>query len=219
MKILNLIRFGGPVLVSVGLVACGGKVSSGVPPEKQADELTGEEINDVCEATIDYFEATIDPTEAFCRMVSVTVGVQAGIVLNNSVSVARESCDELYRSCLDDPNDALSDLTMGAGGTGGTGGVGGMTSIDFDLSGSCEDTPESLENCDVTVGDYETCMTEQIDAYDQALSEIPSCSTITADDLENGGDLEEPSMLEDAETPASCERVEAAMCEGLSTTL
>jgi hypothetical protein len=192
------------LLLSTGLgsVACGGSsktVDSGVDPSKEADELSAEEIQDVCQATVDAAQAIADDDALICRLAGIFIGQLAGSI--GGITVVKETCSSTEESCLEDPSDYRDQLEA----------MGGLTA---GLVPNCEEAPESIEGCTVTVGEYESCASDQIDGIADAFGSIPDCDDLTEELLDGGfeGLVQIPE-----ESPASCEAIaDTDGCEELA---
>jgi hypothetical protein len=174
------------------MVACGGgggTVNSGVPEDKQADELSAQEIQDVCQATADAIDAAVTD-DRFCRIAAAMGAAFAGSL--GGPTVARTACDSLYEQCLDDPQSVRDQLPADTN-------LGGA-SLD------CSAAPDSVSNCSVTVGEFETCAGDQIDGITEALDAVPTCDDLTDEQLTGGGD---PVFMEPG-TPKSCDGLNEA---------
>lgn len=207
MKSLRFVITRFTMFSALSLVACGTSgVSSGVAKDKPADELSAEEIESICEATADYVEAAIDEDEVFCRLASAALPIALAQLVGADIESVRESCQDTYEACKEDPEgtrQGLEALGMGA------------FEIPEDLASiDCSAAPDDIDDCDVTVGEYEQCATDNVDALAAGLNEIPKCSALTEDDIDAGLDGLLPEL--ETESPASCDVVEEAMCTGLS---
>jgi len=192
MTKLPLISFA--LVLSVGaLTNCGGGsssgVNSGVDPAKPADDITDDEAERICEAMADYAASQLNEKEVTCKSEGLTYAVAAAIGGRNEADM-QAACQDAYDGCMEDAPEP-----------DGT---------------DCSDATGDAAMCDdsVTVGDVETCATDKVDAYAEVVDQIPSCSEITMDKLEEIGDQLGQGGA-GPEQPASCDDVVDA-CPGLS---
>ncbi len=174
---------GAVVLVSaVVATACGSSgVSSGVDPNKSASEVTDDEAKKVCEAAQSYSESKIT-VDLGCRLAGVTTAAVANALSGGELSVEdlRAACDEGVELCKDERED------------------------DGDDDSTCDSATARPAACDATVGEIETCLTAQVDAFAESLGSIPSCADLTAEDFAELGEAETP------ETPSECSSLPVA---------
>jgi hypothetical protein len=174
------------------LAGCGGggsPINSGVDSSKPANEATDAEVEAVCEATADYAAQQVDAADISCRGPAVVLGVLTGAAGGDDDAM-QEACTDSYEACLDaQPEEPVEDTT-------------------------CEDASSAGvdEECDSTVGEIETCLADTVDAYAAAADQIPSCSELTTEYLE---DFEEPTTPEE---PESCETLDPACPDFFNTT-
>ena len=184
MTRLSLITFS--MTLSAGLLAgCGGGgsgVNSEVDGTKRGDELDAQELDQVCEATLNYLEGQLDARATTCKLAGIVRGLQAYAASGGDEEI-QEQCNLGYDECFanDEVEEATDNLT-------------------------CNDAPESAPDCEVTVDVYEQCMSDTVDAAVARAAEIPDCDDLTEENIDQAagdlGDLAEPS-----EQPASCDEV------------
>lgn len=157
------------------LAGCGGggPINSGVDSSKPASELSDDEIEQVCEATVDYIEQQ-DLHDASCRGQGLAAAIGA-VIVGGGDDEMQDACEVAYDACIDaGPEEA-----------------------------DCNPDSVAVDDCDSTVGEIETCMADSIDEYATTADQIPSCSELTVDSLEDLDDMAEPP-----EEPESCESLD-----------
>lgn len=169
------------------MVGCGGGggINSGVDESKPASEVTDDEAEAVCEAAADYAASKFDDQEFSCR----TVGLIAGTLsVADGDEAMQEACSVAYDACLETEPEEPEET-------------------------DCSDASANTADCDdtVTVGEVQTCLEDSIDAGVAAADQLPSCSELTVEYVE---DLAE-NPPEEPEDPASCEVVYEA-CPGFN---
>lgn len=84
-------------LASTGLVGCGGitEVSSGLAPETLGQDLTAEELDQLCRAVDDYAGRHAWDETAVCRLLGIVSVSQT----EDSIEDARLVCQSAYDSC------------------------------------------------------------------------------------------------------------------------
>lgn len=183
MKRIDVTRYGSVSLLLVGwLAGCGGGgggVNSGVDGNKKGSDLSEEEIAQVCEAGFDYLEQRIDVSKTAC----LTPGyLAAGLAYASGQEDAdiQSACRNAVENCEEQRDD------------GGDDEAGDQT---------CQNTPESLPDCEATVAEYETCVTDVADAYAAYIDSIPTCDELTRDNYQDAIETaqDRPAM------PKSCD--------------
>lgn len=182
-----LLAFGLGTFAMITAPACGGGggggaggpgLSSGVDPTKSGEDVTTEEVTQICEAIGDYLQAKVDRIDV-CRVAGVFGA--AFLIEDSSATDAdlQEACNVVVDNCRSE----------------------GAPPIDFDADEelSCEET-DPLGECTATVGEVERCSQDLIDQQ-FGVFDVPSCSGLTRSYLESFG--ETPSEL-----PASCQPLE-----------
>jgi hypothetical protein len=113
-------------------------------------------------------------------------GVLFAVLLANpqTDAQARTICTSEYNQCLQAPASGSSSTV------------------------TCDEIPA---NCTATVGQYSACLSDGITAVSQTFAAIPSCSTLTLSDLDQGGS----SGSDGGTTSAACAAFEAA-CPGFT---
>jgi hypothetical protein len=180
-------------VLSLGtLSGCGGGasgVNSGVDEAKPANEVTDDEAERICEAAADYSRTEVNQVEVACLGQGMLAAV-AAVLGGGEDEEMQSACKTTYDGCLEDapvPDEP-----------------------------TCGDATADSAMCDdsVTVGEVQTCLTDQVDAYKELVDTLPSCSEVTMDTLEDISDtLGGDGPL--VEQPASCDDVVEA-CPGLS---
>jgi len=164
------------------LVGCGGGgVNSGVDGNKTGSELTPAELDQVCEATLNYLEAEIDVADYFCTVAGIIVGQLAADVGGNDEDI-QTACTDAYDTCLD--SDELEMVTDNL---------------------TCDSTPDEAPDCEATVSQYERCMTDSVNQSADYVRSIPSCATLTEENVDQAADLVDAAPTE---PPVSCEVVD-----------
>lgn len=180
----NLILTSLAIVVSTGFLAgCGGGggVNSGIDDSKPGNELTAQEIDQVCEATLDYVEEQVDLMDLTCRGTGVVAATIANGLGGGDEDI-QAACQAAYEDCLE--NDAIEDS-------------------DWNLT--CDDSPDSVPECDATVGQYETCMTDFVDQFAVYSDEILPCDEINEENIDQ---VVESAQNPPSERPPSCEVVD-----------
>jgi hypothetical protein len=141
----------------------GGAVDSGVPGDKQGQDLTQAEVTRICEAVGAYADSKLTDAAA-CRVVGV-LGALFALGFNSSATEAdlKAACDEAVTACLEEP--AQED--------------------------SCADEPVPT-SCTSTVQEIETCAKDSIDQGAEFLGQFPNCAEVTKAYLESLENLPEP---------------------------
>ncbi len=150
------------------ITGCGSSgVSSGVDGTKKGNELSEDETSKVCNAVIDYrTNATAGVSQAdSCKFAGYLTAAALAAFPGATDASIQEVCQGVVDPCLAaKPTD---------------GGDSGETPADV-----CElVTPDTVKTCTATVGDIETCVTEQTDATTDAIKNAPACADITIDSL------------------------------------
>lgn len=187
MKNLTLtsLSIGFSVALMVGCGGGGGGINSGVDESKPASEVTDAEAEDICQATSDYAASKIDSQEFACRGQALVVGILAAADGDEAMQAA---CSDAYDACLEaEPEEPEED--------------------------DCTGVTASVADCDdsVTVGDVQTCLSDNVDAAVDAADQIPSCSELTLEYIEDAAE----NPPEEPDPPASCEVVYDA-CPGFN---
>jgi len=170
------------------LSGCGGNsvvVDSGLPPDKKANELTTDEADQLCDATVETANTELAAVDA-CKLPGYT-GALLAYASGASDEDIQAACQESYDDCEE----------SGAG------------DIEFQ---SCNTTTMAQESCEMTVAQYEACTADQIQLLVDGYGEIPSCGSITAARIE--ADQEATEGEEPQETSAACQEAEAACPDG-----
>lgn len=164
------------------MVGCGGGggINSGVDQTKTGEELTEEEIAQLCEATADYVAAEVDVKDGTCRVAGLTQGILAYAISGGEEEEMQAACADAYDACLEDDTPPEQTVT-------------------------CEETPESYPDCEATVAQYETCIEDRIQEMKEYADTVPTCDELTEDDLEGLGDLLEEGP---PGSPESCDVVQ-----------
>lgn len=156
-RILEQLVLAAPLLGATLLTGCGGssRVSSGVDSEKQGKDLSTEEIQAVCEATIEYRNQQLDGVEATCRIRGVVAGAVVALS-GSSDRLIQEGCSEAYDECKAETQSSATSPEA-----------------------ACAGAPKSAPTCTATVAEVERCLTAQIDMVQSSLEKIPSCDELT----------------------------------------
>jgi hypothetical protein len=180
-------------LLAAFTVACGGGIDSGVDKGKAASDVTDSEAVDICTAAYKY---TQDQLGSLSDAQSCAyVGYQAGSVVyavNGDDATIQFACKKAESACLD----AAS-------------GNGGSTSNDDAITAACKDRKAPSSQCDVTVGEFESCWQSTTDQQVSTAKGVPSCDHLTREYL---------ASQKKPERAASCDTVKAN-CPELATAL
>jgi len=175
------------VLLLVGVWGCGGggsgskEIDTGLPEATQLKDVSASQAATACEnlqSTIESRFTALLTERRICELVGAFSTTNA------------TDCKAIADACVE--QNASAEV---------------MAAEDFDVSEglSCQDGVANFAGCDVTVGEYEDCLSAQISQV-EALFKGFSCSnagTLTMDDLDVGGSLETPASV------PSCERLTA----------
>ena len=175
------------------------EVDLSVDEDTPADELTEEELQDVCG---DIYEAIAPGLTAMETAASEFTCLAMGVGMAQLDAMSGGTTEDIIASCEDYAdqceNGEMDDM-MDAGDTGMM-----MTEEEF-----CEGADESVEDCDASAGDIADCMVAmfnaELAAFDEYMSQIPECDDLTAEYYDNMMDMEE--MPDEVETPAECAAV------------
>jgi hypothetical protein len=178
------------VLLLVGVWSCGGSgdsgpqaIDTGLPEATQLQDVSVAQATSACEnlqSSIESRFAAMLTERRICEMVGAFSATTTA------------DCQEIADACVQ--QNASAEV---------------MAAEDFDVAEglSCNDGVANFAGCNVTVGEYEDCLSAQISQV-EALFKSFSCAnagTLTMDDFDVGGTLDAP-----ASDPA-CERL-AAEC-------
>lgn len=159
-----LVAFGFGALAMVTAPACGGGgggggggsgLSSGVNPTKRGNEVTSDEVTQVCEAMVDYAEATL-ATVDLCRV----AGVLRAAFATGDDSLTEENIQEL---CAEGVQECQADLEEQS-----------------EQEGDCSQVEVPAE-CSATVGELERCYQDQVDVAADLFKGLPDCGSVTRD--------------------------------------
>ncbi len=192
MKHLSLVSFS-LALSGVTLAGCGGggsAVHSEVDGNKKGSELSAEELDQVCEATLNYLEEQVDVTESTCKIAGILGGAIAA-ALGGGDEEIQTTCSDAVDACQN--NDAVQE------------GTDNLT---------CDDTPDSAPDCDVTVAEYEHCMTDAVNVAADWARSIPKCDSLTEENVDQASDT---VRNRPDERPPSCDVVEDACPNALDS--
>jgi hypothetical protein len=162
-----------------------GAINSGLPADQKAEDLTADEAQQICDAAIEYADEVAQSVgdDVSCKIAGLIAAQLAHSLSEQSTEeTLRSVCEDTYESCLEDSDAAEAGLDFSP------------------AEENCDE--EALAACDATVGEIEGCLTATLDAFGTLLKEIPSCNTLTIDDLDE-------FALDDAsETPSECEQLD-----------
>lgn len=140
-------------LSSFALPGCGsggGGVNSGVAPNKIGTDLSPSEAEQLCEASINYFESVFSP-QVVCT-IQATAVAKVRYRNGDDDQALQKACAEAEDACNAAPPE--------------------------DLTGPTECDEAELEECKATVADIELCIQEVVDGLAEAV-EVPGCSSLT----------------------------------------
>lgn len=163
-----------------------GTIDTGLPEATRLQDVSAEQYSNACESLREDVSARLGPDVA-------TRGVceAYGAALNDSPAQCRSAAD----TCVQQVN-------------GGTNPIFTREQLDF-TNFECGDVGE-LENCSVTVGEFETCLQDQVEAY-EALIANNSCDNAASVSIADGLAL---TMNLGSMSPPSCANVEQ-QCPGV----
>jgi hypothetical protein len=167
MQITNKLGLGGALAIAV-LMGCGGGGSSGggfttsVPSGTKLTSLTPQQATQLC-SDFDNF-ATNSLTPDLCKLIAIedtALTLLSSTTTQPSNTALQMACNQAYNSCL-------------------TGGDGGLTT-----TSGCDPSHFTGEPsiCTATVGDLTMCTNADLTMANQELAQLPSCSSVTADNL------------------------------------
>jgi hypothetical protein len=164
-----------------------GKIDTGLPEEAPLDSVTAQQYSSACESLREEVGARLGPavtTRGVCEVY--------GAAMENDPTACRSSAD----TCVSQINAGNSPIP-------------GLSREQLDLTSfECGDVGE-LQGCSVTVGEFETCLEDQMTAFETAMSQN-DCSNAASVDL-----IRALGVLSDIGTaPASCARVQQ-LCPGV----
>lgn len=140
-------------LASTGLVGCGGitEVSSGLAPETLGQDLTAEELDQLCRAVEDYAGRHAWDETAVCRLLGIVSVSQT----EDRVEDARLVCQSAYDSCTP------------------RGGAADTFCLNVDPPPASE-----LADCASTVKEIEDCLTLDIARSSEIANALRDCDDI-----------------------------------------
>jgi hypothetical protein len=140
------------------LAACGGatkndtQFSSGLPPGKGLAGLSPSDENQLCNSVTGFVR---DHGAAFCKFSGL---LSASVDVSFDPSVTDES---IQRACTDTVTGCERTLTNGLS------------------SASAMCRQNAFASCNATVGEYEACLSEEIDTLNETVAAGPDCSSLT----------------------------------------
>lgn len=149
----------GTLILGFGLVGCGGGINSGVDGSKKGSELTDDEAEKVCVATIEYSADAVSAADS-CKIFGLLAYKFAEAANQNAL----EACEAARDECLDEAEKAPEEPDTRACGL-----------VDADV----------LSSCDATVAEVEGCLSALIDRSASALKKIPDCAGLEGYELED----------------------------------
>jgi len=200
MQMTSKLGFGGALAI-VALVGCGGNSSGGgfttsVPSGTKLTSLTPQQATQLCTDFDNY--ATTALTPELCKLLAIeatalSLSVSSGA--QPSDAALRMTCTQTYDSCL-------------------SGGDGGLTTTSSCDASTFTTAPST---CTATVGDLTMCVNGDLNATNQELAALPSCSSVTAANLISS--LETVAAQADAGTAmsATCTALESNCGTGASS--
>lgn len=165
--------------LSVGVVACGRPIDSGIDDNKPASELTEAEATQLCREVESAFADVVSPNERkelTCRFRGLATAA-VRVALQESEAIVRQACRETYQTCLEEtepPEDSP------------------IVQVDCEAA--------MVPQCSVTVGQIENCGNDVIDELNDFISKVPTC-----DNADLTRTTEDPAG---PRTPSSCGALE-----------
>jgi hypothetical protein len=158
--------------------------ASGIPGDKTFDGLSDADVTNLCASLGKYLSTDPGLREATCHFAGFGIALSAGLFGATSDADLQKMCTDTEARCKDTP---------------------------WESTQSTCSKPTSA--CNATVGEFEACVTDFIDAATQAFATLPACSSITNASLKmlgSGGNGGMPM----AEAPPSCKALEQK-CPGI----
>jgi hypothetical protein len=163
-----------------------GALSSGLPKDETVGALSDADAQKLWHALAQYVASDPGIRSAECRLAGIGAAVGAAFLGTASDTDLENACTRMESACLNASPNADAATTTCHKPTG---------------------------TCDVTVGEFETCLSDTLAALKHAVSTLPSCSTLRASDLGTGSGAG-PTL----QSPASCQVVNQKCPGGLAST-
>lgn len=163
-----------------------GNVDTGIEETTPLGDVTPEQAAQACEsleAAVDVRFSSERQTRATCEVLGALVAADPG------------SCRDVAAQCVSDPPEGLDEM-------------GEIPTAEDLTEAGCGDV-SAYEGCTATIGEYETCLNDQLDVFDQLLeqfgcdnapidisefpadgADIPTASSCTAFDMKCPGVLD-----------------------------
>ncbi len=189
-------------LATAALVGCGGggggTFTTSVPAGAKLTSLTSAQATQLCTDLTNYEMATLAPD--LCKVLGLTAAETAAATAT-ALKGAAPTDASLQAACTQASNSCLS----GDGGPNGS------------FSSSCSSNSFASEpsTCPATVGDLQTCATDETAAFNQVYGSLPSCSSLTAASLASAYARFSTDGGSGPSEPASCSKFDA-QCKGMS---
>ncbi|MBN2717299.1 MAG: hypothetical protein JXX14_15705 [Deltaproteobacteria bacterium] len=173
-------------------------VNLSVDEDTPADELTADELQDVCGDIYDVVskgmaEMEADAAAFGCAMMGVGMAQMTAMTGGSDADIVA-ACEENVTACENGEMDDMMDM----------GSSEEMTEAEF-----CEGAEESVADCDATAGEIADCMVAmynaQMAAFTAYMAQMPECGELTAEYYDNPQQMDE--MSDDVETPDECAAV------------
>lgn len=178
------------VLALCGAAACGGDddsggIVTGLPAEQKLSTLTDADVKKACESVNVGASAIITPT-ALARALCVPLGVEAAVTYSNgAASVDLNKCQQVVDTCVsgadgDEDEDVAAD--------------------DNDVNDCERSSANDLKGCEVTVGEYETCINLVLNELQRRLNELTCQNAEKLSSEEYSNDELDPSQIPQCQT-------------------
>ena len=182
------------LLGSASVTGCGGDDShsggstpfaSGVPGDKKFSNLSDTDVANLCASLGKYLSTDPGLREATCHSAGFSAAVAASFFGTATDADLQKACSDLEAKCKDTPPESVQS--------------------------TCS-KPASA--CSATVGEFEACVTDFINAASQAFAALPACSSITNASIKMLIASGSSGGMTMAEAPPSCKTLEQK-CPGV----
>jgi hypothetical protein len=159
------------------------QVDTGLPPDMVLGDVTPAQYTQACEAAKANITARLNPDTLGPKVCDAV-----GASLVNSPDQCRTLSDACTQQLADGTNPAMS-----------------RDDLDFSNDIQCDGEAPDLEDCGVTVAQFETCTNDSIAAVEQVFADL-GCANAAAVDMDALNDL---LNLQTMATPASCQPIQS----------
>lgn len=160
---------------------------TGVEPDKLGEDLTDDEVEALCEASVEYTSDKV-ASDSFRKATCRFAAAYAAQTQAPSEDTLESYCELAYDLCIDCMENPDAE------------GCEDFPDPSEDEPADCSDE-EAPADCTSTVAEIETCMKTTIDDGIATLTSVPSCDRVTMD-------TELPDVTAAFEFAAECETVE-----------